>query len=169
MATLTQLRAAAKQGATIVTNDPGYAGMEVEYDRHANEPWRVKGLTGIDRVRTSTCEIVWKSGCRTEVHIPTIAKLVKQLFEGTEHKRANMPEHGGWAVSQTYWNMRSVAFVHWAYAGTEGDGTPSNMVERGLTDEVRKMHEHLKTLGYSVSHLREDSNFFHVLPAPDRS
>lgn len=169
MATLTQLRAAAKQGATIVTNDPGYAGMEVEYDRHPNEPWRVKGLTGIDRVCSTTCEVVWKPGCRTEVHIPTIAKLIGKLFEGTGHQRANMPLNGGWAVSQTYWNMQSVAFVHWAYAGMEADGTPSNMVERGLTPVVREMHEYLKALGYSVSHLREDNNFFHVLPVSDKS
>lgn len=162
MPTLTQLRAAAKQGATIVTSDPGYQGMEVEYDRHSTQPWRVKGLTGIDRVRTSTCEIVWKPGCRTEVHIPTIAKLVGKHFEGTGHKRANMPVHGGWAVSQTYRNLHSVAFIHWAYAGQEADGTPSNMVERRLTDEVRGMAEMLKALGYRVSNLREDQNFFHV-------
>lgn len=169
MATVTQLRAAAKQGATIVSIQPASKGAEVEWApmyRGDLFPWK-----GADKLALASamCEIVWKPGCRKEVHIPTIAKLIKQLFEGTEHKRANMPLNGGWAVSQTYWNMRSVAFIHWAYAGAEGDGTPSNMVERGLTDEVRKMHEHLKALGYSVSHLREDSNFFSVLPAPDPS
>lgn len=163
MATTTQLRAAAKQGATIVVIKGMYEGREVHYSPEGDElPWRVAGMTWLDRVHSSQCKIVWKPGCRKEVHIPTIAKLVKQLFEGTEHQRANMPLNGGWAVSQTYWNMESVAFVHWAYAGTEADGTPSNMVERGLTPEVRKMHEHLKALGYLVSTLREDSNFFHV-------
>lgn len=163
--TVTQLRAAAKQGATIWTINHAYEGMEVYWEpqrKGDSEPWRVKDLTGIDRVRSGECEIKWTPGCRTEVHISTIAKLVKQLFEGTEHQRANMPLNGGWAVSQTYWNMQSVAFVHWAYAGTEADGTPSNMIERGLTPEVRKMHEHLKALGYNVSYPREDSNFFHV-------
>lgn len=172
MATLTQLRAAAKQGATIVVETGPYGGYEVAYQpqfRGDLSPWRVTELTGTDRVPSAACKIVWKPGCRKEVHIPTIAKLVKQLFEGTEHQRANMPEHGGWAVTQTYWNMRSVAFVHWAYAGTEADGTPSNMVERRLSPEVRKMHEHLKALGYSVSYLREDSNFFHVLPVSEKS
>jgi len=163
--TMTQLRAAHVQGATIVTNDSGYRGMEVEYSRHNTEPWKVKGLTGIDRVRSRTCEIVWKPGCRKEVHIPTIVRLVKKHFEGAEHQRASMPFNGGWAVSQTYWNMRSVAFIHWAYAGLEPDGRMSNMVERRLTDEVRGMAEMLKALGYKVSNLREDQNFFHICPA----
>lgn len=160
--TVTRLRAAAKQGATIVSTLSDSKGAEVEWApmyRGDLRPWK-----GADKLELASdaCEIVWKPGCRREVHIPTIARLVKQLFEGTEHKRADMPEHGGWVVSQTYRNMQSVAFVCWAYAGTEADGTPSNMVERGLTPEVRKMHEHLKALGYNVSCLREDSNFFHV-------
>lgn len=161
--TATQLRAAAKQGATIVSTHPNSKGAEVEWGpmyRSDLFPW--KGVDQKVAVASAWCEIVWKPDCRKEVHIPTIAKLVEKHFEGTGHQRANMPLNGGWAVSQTYWNMQSVAFVHWAYTGQEGDGTPSNMVERPLTDEVRGMHAMLKVLGYKVSNLREDQNFFHV-------
>lgn len=164
--TSTQLRAALAQGATIITTCLAYdKDSEVEWapqhkgDRNA---WRVKGLTGVDRVRPDECEIVWKPGCRKEVHVPTITRLVKKHFEGTGHERADMPFHGGYAVSQTYHNMRSVAFIHWAYAGQEADGTPSNMVERPLTDEVRGMAEMLRALGYNICALREDRNFFHI-------
>jgi hypothetical protein len=101
---------------------------------------------------------------KTTVHVPTVARLVKQLFEGTEHQRANMPEHGGWAVSASAWDMKPVAFVHWAYQGTEADGTLSNMVERPLSPEVRKMAEMLQEKGYRLANLREDRNFFHVVP-----
>lgn len=164
--TLTQLRAAAKQGATIVSTHIAHEGAEVRYEpthRGDRFPWKgVDPEHGIDGLSSELCEIVWKPGCRKTVHVPTIVRLVKKHFEGTGHQRANMPLNGGWAVSQTYWNMESVAFVHWAYAGQEADGTPSNMVERGLTDEVRGMAEMLKALGYKVSNLREDQNFFHV-------
>lgn len=98
-------------------------------------------------------------------HLPTISRLVRQLFEGTEHQRADMPLNGGWATSGTLWNMKPVVFVHWAYAGTEPDGTPSNMVEgRPLSDEVREIAEMLQERGYKIEGLREDRNFFHVIP-----
>lgn len=61
--TTSKLRQALADGAKIVTTDSAYdKDSEVEYapqykgDRH---PWRVKGLTGVDRVATSTCGIQW--------------------------------------------------------------------------------------------------------------
>jgi hypothetical protein len=98
-------------------------------------------------------------------HLPTISRLVRQLFEGTEHKRANMPVHGGWVVSPTKWDMKPVAFICWAHDGTEDDGTRSNMVEgRPLSPEVRLIAEMLQERGYRVVNLNEDHNFFHVVP-----
>lgn len=166
--TVTQLRAAAKQGATIVSTHTACKGQEVTYSpmyRGDLHPWvGVEKLNGVGGLSSDMCDIVWKPGCRTEVHVPTIAKLVRRLFEDTEHKRSNMPENGGWAVSQTYWDTQSVAFVYWAYAGIEPDGMATNLLDRGLSPEVRQMHEMLKAQGYFVSNLREDCNFFHVTP-----
>ncbi len=167
--TATQLRAALAQGATIVTTHHAYDhGSEVEWApqvKNDRTPWRVKGLTGADYVASKDCEIVWKPGCRKEVHIPTIKRLIKKHFEGTVHEQSNLPLHGGWAVTQRYVNMRSSALVHWTYAGTEEDGTPSNAVERPLTGPVREMADLLRDLGYKVAILHPDRNFFVINPA----
>lgn len=93
-------------------------------------------------------------------HGPTLVRLVKTEL-GFE--RANMPEHGGFAVTKVLWDMIPVFLVHWAYEGRESDGTPSNMIERTLSDEVRKMAELFKSKGYVVRST-EDKNHFFVVP-----
>lgn len=99
-----------------------------------------------------------------KVHVATISRLVRQLMEPQGHKRANCPLHGGWAVSGTAWNMKPVALVHWAHTGTEEDGTPSNMVQRPLSDEVRQIAKMLEGRGYRLQGLRDDLNHFFVVP-----
>jgi hypothetical protein len=98
------------------------------------------------------------------VHLPAIRRLVRELMEPQGHKRANMPVHGGWAVSRTAWDMKTVAMVHWAYDGTEEDGTPSNMVTRPRSEEIRQIGEMLKERGYELRNFREDLNHFFVVP-----
>jgi hypothetical protein len=102
MATTVQLRKALAQGAKIVTTNAALKGMEVEYapqykgDRY---PWRVKGLTGVDRVRTSTCEIQWgPNGAPvklTETQVDFLNACLK---------------HGGWENSGGWmWANRSTS------------------------------------------------------------
>lgn len=88
-----------------------------------------------------------------KAHLPTVVRLLNREVESP---RAHMPERGGWAVTKTAWDMKTVLFVHWAYAG-------DNMRERGLTKEVRALRDLLKEHGYLVQS-REDRNFFFVLP-----
>jgi hypothetical protein len=99
------------------------------------------------------------------VRIPAITRLVRQLMEAEGHQRANMPGNGGWAVSPSAWDMKTVAMIHWAYAGTEPDGTPSNMVAgRPQSPEIRKIGEMLQEHGYKLWGFREDLNHFFVVP-----
>lgn len=99
------------------------------------------------------------------VHVPTVTRLVRQLLEPLGHKQANMPVHGGWVVSSKLWNMQQGAFICWAHHGTEADGTPSNMVEgRPLSPELKAVAAMLELNGYRVANLREDRNFFDVVP-----
>jgi hypothetical protein len=60
--------------------------------------------------------------------------------------------------------MKTVAMVHWAYDGTEEDGTPSNMVTRPRSEEIRQIGEMLKERGYELRNFREDLNHFFVVP-----
>lgn len=103
MATTAQLRKALEQGAKIVTTDAGYdKGSEVEYDpqhKGDRQPWRVKGLTGVDRVRTSTCEIQWG---------PNGAPV--KLTETQEAFMRACISHKGWANSGGWmWANRSTS------------------------------------------------------------
>jgi len=106
-----------------------------------------------------------KTTIKTTVHVPTVTRLVRQLMEPLGHKRANCPRNGGWAVTATAWDMKPVAFIHWAHTGTEADGTPSNMVEgRVRSEEIKAIGEMLQAKGYRLSGFHEGQNFFHVIP-----
>jgi hypothetical protein len=64
MATITQLRSAAKQGATLIVTSGVYEGEEVYYSPDGDElPWRVTGKTWLDRVHSSQVEIVLEQDC----------------------------------------------------------------------------------------------------------
>jgi hypothetical protein len=88
---------------------------------------------------------------------PHVSAIVRLINQELRFERANVPVHGGYAVTQSAWDMVPVAFVHWAYAG-------DNMRERGLSDEVRKIAELLLSRGYALAELREDRNYFFVVP-----
>lgn len=108
MATLAQLRKALAQGAKIVTNDPALKGMEVDYAPQFNgdrKPWRVKGLTGVDRVPSRTCEIQWGPN----------GEPVRLTDTQTDFMRACI-QHKGWANGGGWmWANRSTSLrLAWA-------------------------------------------------------
>jgi len=72
---------------------------------------------------------------------------------------------GGFTCSEVLWDMVPVALISRAYAGTEPDGTPSNMVEgRPLHEELRRIAELLRRKGYTLSRYDEAKDLFFVVP-----
>jgi hypothetical protein len=99
------------------------------------------------------------------VHIPTVSRFVGQLMAAEGHRRASMPEQGGWVVQRVLWDGTAVALVSWAYSGVEEDGTPSNLVEnRSRSEEIRKIGEMLLKRGYVLRGFSERHNRFFVVP-----
>jgi hypothetical protein len=91
------------------------------------------------------------------VRPPHASSVIRFIKSELGLPQANMPQHGGFAVTKTVWDMEPVLFVHWAYA-------EDNMRARVLTDEVRQLAETLKKRGYLIHSLREDRNFFFIVP-----
>lgn len=86
-------------------------------------------------------------------HGPTLVRLAKELgFE-----RTNLPEAGGFIVHKVLWEMVPVFMIGWAYKDRDMD-------DRSLTSEVRKLAEMFKERGYALDCLRDDRNFFFVIP-----
>lgn len=95
---------------------------------------------------------------------PNRQALVRLVKNELNFEQANMPEQGGFTVSQVLWDMVPVFFVGWAYDGAEADGTPSNMVERRLSEEVRAMAWLFESKGYAVVRYSDRKNHFFVVP-----
>lgn len=88
-------------------------------------------------------------------HGPTLVRLAK----GLGFEKANMPEAGGFIVREVLWEMVPVFMIGWAYKDRSMD-------DRSLTPEVRKLAETFEERGYALDCLRDDRNFFFVIPEP---
>lgn len=102
------------------------------------------------------------------IHVPTIKKLIQQELGLLP---ADMTiGRGGFICSEVLWDMKPVALIARAYAGTESDGTPSNMVEhRPRHEELTRIGEMLQRRGYTLQQYDESRDLFFVVPTSEES